>query len=161
MQSRELPPKQEIETLIGQHNEQLRALARRGIQPSDAPRGVNVEVNLPPQTDFPAFLNHHLLGNTVALARVDLERASFKGIPPDTELVNGLRDGAIAMIATWVGTGRASSDLERETCEAILEAARSFDWTTNPELLDQLTDIGSELGNDYSMLLNGKRLIGH
>lgn len=90
--------------------------------------------------------------------------ASFNGVTPDTEKVNGLRDKAIAMVTAWIewiDTGRATSTLERETCEAFLEAARSFNWATSPELLDDLTAIGSELGNDYSMLINGRRLIGH
>lgn len=160
MQSKELPPIEEIEALIGQHNKQLRALAQARPQSTDAQGNTHGRTDLP-QTTFPGFFNHFILGSIVALARVDVEEATFKGVQPDVEQVNGFRDKAIGLVAGWIDAGRTTSSLERETCEAFLEASSSFDWSTNPDLLHQLSSVGSELGNDYSMLINGQRLIGH
>lgn len=50
--------------------------------------------------------------------------------------------------------------MEQESCDAFLRAARAFEWATKPELVIELGREVANLGNCYSMLIDGKRLIG-
>lgn len=123
--------------------------------------GTELIEEIAPGSTFPSFWNHYVCGSGIGQASSYTSEAEYKKEPIDPSIIRIAQARAIRYIGQWLeDQTRSKTVQETATCRSARAAYQAFDWTKNPLLFKQLVDPSVELGNTYSMLVSGKKLIG-
>ena len=121
-------------------------------------------------TDFTAFINHYIGGSVTGIAGMYASQLLYHRASQNESQTSVLEAGirkaqqtGERLIYEWRETDmyHPMSEREGEYITLLHTAIHSFDWSQNLDAFFGIRRVASELGNEFSMLNHGERLIGH
>ena len=120
-----------------------------------------ISSQIPPGSTFAGFWNHYVVGSGIGGFAAEVSEAEYKHQPLGADLINKYQLRAVNLLTYWIDSpSRTKTEQELETCQAAKEACMALAWIDNIPLSLQLKETMVRLGNNYSMLTGGRRLLG-